>query len=100
MRIRSIAAALVLAGVVSAASVSGAQAADQLLLANNCGCPKGDVTCLAKCFGLPDPTEDQSSKTSDCVNAAIENGGGDSVFSNCRSFVEGLSFSWLDCGTV
>ncbi|KXN72510.1 hypothetical protein CONCODRAFT_77707 [Conidiobolus coronatus NRRL 28638] len=51
--------------------------------AKNCGCKISDVTCLAKCFQLPDPTDDQSNKTNDCITTCTDNGGGDDCFNGC-----------------
>ncbi|KXN72512.1 hypothetical protein CONCODRAFT_83959 [Conidiobolus coronatus NRRL 28638] len=48
-----------------------------------CACTKGDVGCLAKCFDLPNPTEEQAEKTNECVNNCTANDGSDGCFEKC-----------------
>jgi cell division septation protein DedD len=48
-----------------------------------CACTKGDVNCLAKCYDLPNPTEEQTQKTNDCINSCTLNDGSDDCFEKC-----------------
>ncbi|KAI9291813.1 hypothetical protein K502DRAFT_368125 [Neoconidiobolus thromboides FSU 785] len=62
--------------VVLLASISSAIAA-------SCGCGNRDLTCIVKCLGLPDPTEDQAIGTQNCNAECTTSGGGDSCFEAC-----------------